>query len=208
MKITKYGHSCLLVEENNTNILFDPGIFTYNEKTLNIASLANLNYILITHSHADHMHIPFVKELVQKFPNVQIISNAEVVGILAKEGITATINGNEFINATPVQHEKLFGMEAPQNTLFTIFNSFAHPGDCLSFKAQCSILALPITAPWGSTTQAVELAEKLKPQTIIPIHDWQLKDQSRIGMYDRLEQYFKDIGIDFKKPQDGLGLEI
>ena len=208
MKITKYLHSCLLLEENNTSILIDPGIFTYNENVLNLANITKLDYLLITHSHSDHFHMPFVKEIMIKFPNVQIITNPDVASLLGNEHIIAKTTGNEFINLAAVQHEKIFFGEVPQNTLFTVFDELIHPGDSLSFQESATIFALPIQAPWGSTTWAVETAIKLKPQVIIPIHDYQWKDEVRIAMYDRLEEYFKEVGIEFKKPETGIPLEI
>lgn len=208
MKITKYLHSCLLVEENNTFVLIDPGMFTYNAKILDIARLPKLDCLLITHSHFDHFHLPFVKELLAKFPQMQIFTNKDVMDILSKENISASIQGNDFIVPTFTQHEKIWGVDVPQNTMFDVFEKLSHPGDSLSFEYTKDILALPITAPWGSTTWAVEVAEKLKPHVIIPIHDWHWKDEVRLGMYDRLEEYFKSLEINFKKPQDGVAIEV
>ncbi len=208
MKITKYLHSCLLVEENNTVVLIDPGIFTYNAKILDINKLQKLHCLLITHSHFDHFHLPLVKELLAKFPQMQIFTNKDVMDILSKENITASIQGNDFIEQTFTQHEKIWGADVPMNTQFDLFERLSHPGDSLSFEYTKDILALPITAPWGSTTWAIEVAEKLKPRVIIPIHDWQWKDKVRTDMYDRLEEYFKGLEIDFKKPQDGVMIEV
>jgi len=198
MKVSKHTHSCLLVEENNTNILIDPGIFTYNEKALDINKLTKLDYILITHEHSDHCHPPFIKELVQKFPEVKIISNNSVVELLKKENIKATTAGNEFIQLETLTHEKLWDKEPPQNTVFKVFDKLTHPGDSLNFKTTSEILALPITAPWGSTTQAIEKALQIKPKIIIPIHDFMWKDEVRTAMYERLTNFFSPLGIEFR----------
>lgn len=61
---------------------------------------------------------------------------------------------------------------------------------------------------WGSTTAAVELAERLKPKVIIPIHDWHWNEQAREWMYQRLEKYFESLGIKFLGLETGQQVEI
>ena len=85
MKISKHIHSCLLIKEQGKTILLDPGNYSYESKALDINSLKQLDFIGITHEHADHMYIPWIKEIVVKFPNVKIITNDSCVKLLAKE---------------------------------------------------------------------------------------------------------------------------
>jgi len=207
MKITKYGHSCILVEDQGKTILVDPGIYTYNDKTLNINSFSSLDFIAITHEHADHMHIPLIEEILNKFPKTQIVTNHSVANILSKENIE-TIKENEYIKLENTPHEKIFMGPSPENSMLTLFGRLTHPGDSLSFNKSSDILALPITAPWGSTTWATETALRVKPKTIIPIHDWHWKDEARKIFYDRLEEYFIKNNMVFKKLENGEAIEI
>lgn len=208
MKITKYIHSCLLVQDQNKTFLFDPGLFTYNAKVIDLATLTSLDYILITHEHADHFHLPFVKELVGKFPSVKIISNASVVSQLQKEHITASAIGDMYVHLESAPHEKLWDKEVPPHVVINILDKLTHAGDSLSFIKSNEVLALPIQAPWGSTREAVEKALSVNPKVIIPIHDWHWKEDIRMGMYDRLEEFFATKGIEFKKAETGVTLEI
>lgn len=197
MEVTKYIHSCLLIEIDGKNILIDPGNYSYESKTLNINNLKKLDYLLITHEHPDHMYVPFIKELTGKFPNLPIITNPSGKEALSKEGITATTKGSEFIKVEDVPHERVFGTEPPQNILFNMGDILTHPGDSLHFTAHTPILALPVQAPWCSLTQAVELAVSLKPEVILPIHDWHWNETARETFYKRLETYFATQGIKF-----------
>lgn len=213
MKISKHVHSCLLIRDQNKTVIMDPGVFTYQEKALDLTTLDSLDYILITHQHPDHMYIPLIKELVQKFSEVKIISNPSIEKILGEEKIPvhtdlSVIPADAGIQFEEVSHEKLWDIEPPQNIVFTVFNKLTHPGDSHHFKTTSDILALPLTAPWGSTTEAVELALRLKPKVIIPIHDWMWKDQIRTAMYQRLEEFFKTKGIDFKAMETGDSVEL
>lgn len=208
MKISKHLHSCLLVEEAGKVILVDPGNYTAMEGALNINLLNQLDDIVITHEHTDHMDIPTIKQLVAKFPNVRIFSNNAVKDILGNEKIEVQTASNEHVQMSPVPHEKIwFGSPVP-NLMVTLFGRLTTPGDSHSFTVQTEILALPVQAPWGSTTRAVELAIELKPKVIIPIHDWHWKDEARKGFYQRLHEYFGENGIDFKAVETGDVIEV
>ncbi len=208
MKITKYVHSCLLVEEKGKAALIDPGVYTFQSKALDLRYIEKLDFVLITHEHPDHLHIPFLKEILAQFPNIEVITNASVVLLLEQEGIRASSAGNAFVAVKEFSHEKIFSSMAPPNVLFDVFSRLTHPGDSFGFSETREILALPIQAPWGSTTQAVEKALELKPKIIIPIHDWHWRDEARKTMYERLAAYFKDQGIEFRGLETGQAFEI
>ena len=187
-------------------ILIDPG--NYSLEVFNFNELSNLDYILITHAHLDHSDPTFIKKLLEKFPNVKIITNNSVKEVLVKEGISAMTQGDMNVALTPVPHEKIWMGPATENTMMTIFGRLSHPGDSLSMQQTAEILALPIAGPWCNTTQAVEVGTKLKPKVIIPIHDWHWKDEVRQGMHQRLKEYFQPLGIDFRPIELGDVIEI
>lgn len=208
MKISKHLHSCLLIEEADKTVLIDPGLFTAQDKGLDVQALSKLDYLLITHEHPDHFHIPLIKEILAKFPETKIISNRSIVALLQKEGIMALSDPDENIELADEPHEELWDVKAPENSIFTVFHRLTDPGDSHHFIHTEEILALPITAPWGGTTAAVELALNLKPKVIIPVHDWFWKDEFRESMYDRLRTFFQTQDIDFKSPKTGEVFEV
>lgn len=208
MTISKHLHSCLLVHEQGKTLLIDPGVFTYQENVLEINTLEKLDYILITHEHPDHFHIPFVKELVANFPNVTIVTNQSIVEILEKENIKATTQSTNNIIMMPVSHERVFDNDAPENVMFEIFDRLAHPGDSMSFTTNKEILALPLLGPSWMITQATEKAVALKPKTVIPIHDYHWKDTFRKEYYHRLFEFFRTKRIDFKAVETGEKIDV
>jgi L-ascorbate metabolism protein UlaG (beta-lactamase superfamily) len=203
MTISKHIHSCLLIEDQGKTVLIDPGIFTAQAKALPLESLPKLDYITITHEHADHMYLPLLHELVEKFPNVKIITNASAAKILNEQNIQTLTSGDEIISYTDAPHEKLWDAEVPQNIVINLFGRLTHPGDSLHFSETSEILALPIQAPWGSTTAAVTKALELKPKIIIPIHDWMWKDEIRLAMHQRLKEFFSKHEIRFESLETG-----
>jgi L-ascorbate metabolism protein UlaG (beta-lactamase superfamily) len=204
MKITKLGHSCLLVEmpnPTNRTALFDPGIMS----TVDVDSLEYLDDIIITHSHSDHFDIDLIKKLVAKFPGVHITAPDDVVEQLNTESIAATSAASEGIDLFESPHE--YGAplipKPPLEIGVHYLDMLSHPGDSHSFTETKQVLALPVQAPWGSTLNAVRLATELKPKVIIPVHDWHWRDEARQQAYDRLEQLFTEQGIIFIKPVSG-----
>ena len=52
MRLTRFGHSCLLVEEGGARVLLDPGSFSEGFETLE-----GLTAVCVTHQHVDHVRI-------------------------------------------------------------------------------------------------------------------------------------------------------
>lgn len=212
MKITKFVHSCLLVEMPepvNRTALFDPG--TMSEAALSQHELAFLDDIIITHQHNDHMSIPLIKQLTAQFPQVRITAPTDAVQLLAAEGITATDQpspGITFFDSPHAQIRPLFANDPPDELGIHYLDMLSDPGDGHDFHETKAILALPVQAPWGSTRQAVELALQLKPQHILPIHDWHWSDEARRSSYDKLEQLFAEQHITFHKLATGQPVVI
>ncbi|MEX1059236.1 MAG: MBL fold metallo-hydrolase, partial [Candidatus Saccharimonadales bacterium] len=69
MKITKFVHSCLLVESPQINVLIDPGNFTWASHLLQVDKLPALDFIIITHEHPDHYDQQGLIKLSNRFPH-------------------------------------------------------------------------------------------------------------------------------------------
>jgi L-ascorbate metabolism protein UlaG (beta-lactamase superfamily) len=206
MKITKFVHSCLMVEMPepvNRTAIFDPGFMS--EGVIDISKLRFLDDIIVSHGHPDHFSRQLIGELVRKFPKVRITAPPEVCAQLTADGIKASSDPSQGISFFDSPHEfgAPFMPQPPQNNGVHYLDLLSHPGDSHSFKETKKLLALPITAPWGSTIRAVQLACELKPKYVIPIHDWMWRDEWRIPTYDTLEKIFQEQGITFLKPVNG-----
>lgn len=211
MKITKYVHACLLVEDAGVVVLVDPGVFSYEAKIFDVNSLPKLDYIVVTHEHQDHLHMPFLNELLAKFPNAKIITTPSVVENLKQAGITNTSSESD----GPVEvfskksHADLspFGA-APENIAVHLNGKLTIGGDRHDLEESKDALALTITAPWGSMMNAAKMALNLNPKTVIPIHDWHWNETARAGAYSMCDGLFKEKGINFIKPVDGQAFEV
>jgi len=207
MQIIKYVHSCLLVESDGRAVLFDPGVMSTD--SIPIDQLTQLDDIIITHAHPDHYNADFIKMMVKKFPGVVITAPGEVVAALGKEGVTATDQPSAAIEFFDSPHESVAPLyPQPEEIGVHYLDTISHPGDSHSFTETKAILALPITGPWGSSIKALNLAIELKPQFVIPIHDWHWRDEARQSAYDQFEKVLAEQGITFLKPTTGEPIEI
>lgn len=207
MKFTKFVHSCLLVETPDRVAVFDPGAMS--EEAFEIERLERLDDIFITHEHGDHCSVPLIKKLVEKFPDVRITTTPPVVDQLAQESITASSTpppGTSFFDSPHENVEPLF--PRPEEIGVHYLGVFTDPGDSHSFSETKEILALPVTAPWGSAIRAINLAIELKPKHVLPVHDWHWSDAARNQMYDRMAGVLGEEGIQFHKLQTGEAVEI
>ncbi len=84
MKVTYYGHSCMGVNVNGVDLLFDPFI-TPNElaKHIDINSVP-ADYILVSHGHEDHL--ADVQTIAER-TGAKIVSNFEIVSWFAEKGL-------------------------------------------------------------------------------------------------------------------------
>jgi L-ascorbate metabolism protein UlaG (beta-lactamase superfamily) len=206
-KITKYVHACLLVETPGQVALFDPG--SLSTQSIKLDGITQLDDIFITHAHSDHYDVEFIKKLVAKFPDVRITTTDELVKELDKAGLAAgsqAPEGVEFFNSPHENVKPLYPQ--PQEIGIHYLNSLTDPGDSHSFTETKAILALPVTAPWGSNIKALNLALELKPKHVLPIHDWHWRDQARQQAYDMLQKQFSQHDITFHKLENGKPVEI
>ena len=209
MKISKHTHSCLLVEDNGKVALVDPGEYTAQAGTLDVSKMEKLDYIVITHEHQDHMYIPLIKEVMEKFPNAQIMSNSSVKTKLEEVGLSVITESNRDIILEETAHEEVFDVPSMvANVLVRIFGKLTHPGDSLQLNSTTDVLAIPLQGPWGHVTQAMEKVIQLKPKIVVPIHDWHWREEARSNILQRIPRYLEQHGIQFYSLEDGEVVEI
>lgn len=180
MKITKFGHCCLLIEENGVRILTDPGTYSTQQD-----EAENIDFVLITHEHADHFHIDSLKALLKNNRQAKIVTNKSVGAILERENIAFIIveDGQNFsVNGVLIEgfgknHALMHASIQPiRNTGYFIANKFFYPGDAFVDPGKrVEILALPVAGPWMKLSEAIDYAIEVKPRICFPVHEGILK---------------------------------
>lgn len=209
MKITKYIHSCLVIEKDSDKILFDPGLFTFAEGLVKPSQFQNINAVIITHKHPDHIDGDSLKKILDENENAAVLANSDIVKTLAGKDIEAEVFesgartvGSFSIEALDAPHEKILADELPQNTAYVIDGQIIHPGDSynknLSERKGTPVLCLPTMAPWATEIATYNFAVEMSPEYIVPIHDGYAKGFFLESRYENFKKYFDAQNIKFQ----------
>ena len=210
MQLTKFVHSCVLIEHEGKTVLFDPGIFSWNSGLIDLSQFPQLDTIVVSHKHPDHCAEVFVRALVERFPDARWFAPSDAHEDLSAWGVRAmSSQSQEGIDIIEIDHAPVEPFSNQVGNLITHWNGLVtQPGDTHELDITKDVLFLPIQAPWGTTIRALKLALELKPRFVLPIHDWMWRDEWREMSYDRCENAFKDSGIVFLRPVNGQVIEV
>lgn len=211
MKIHKIGHNCFVFEKDGTRMLTDPGNLTSGQ-----TDEKDLDVVLITHIHADHLDIETFKKVLENNPGVNIVGNREVVDMLSKEGIEASLIkdqeemelGSFKVQAHETDHHAIYeGIPLPRNTGFLIDEKVFLSGDAMEVIIKnLDLLGIPIGAPFAGMSDFIEYGKKVSPKKAMPAHDGNLKE---LGPFARVPQMlFEKMGIEYIPMEGGDSLEI
>lgn len=213
MKIKKLGHCCLVIEVKGKRIMTDPSDFNYGGDSV---LEENLDLILITHEHADHLHIPTLKNILEKNPKVSIITNTSVGKLLEAENIIyAKVEDQESFEFEGInifgfgdKHAQIYeDYGQVQNTGYMV-DEFCYPGDSLTLpNKKVDILALPVLGPWLLMRDAIDYAKEIKPRIVFPVHDAPLKPFAGF-IYTIPQTFLTKVNIEFKKLEIGKVEEL
>jgi L-ascorbate metabolism protein UlaG (beta-lactamase superfamily) len=209
MKITKFGHSCLLVEEGEARIMIDPGNWNKGH-----TEVKDLDAIFITHKHGDHAKPEDIKMILSKNNGVKIYSNDHVLEEMAKHDIkverfvggeTKEIKGVS-VEAHGQDHAVIYpSYPRTDNTCYLVGGRLYHPGDSLHNPGKpAEILALPIIAPWMKVSEAIDFGKEIKPKFAFGIHDGMLRESAWLGKHPKLN--LEPMGVEWKDLETGVAM--
>ena len=208
MKITKLGHSCVLVETEDRVGLFDAG--GWSDRNL-IGAVKHVDRIVYTHEHPDHFDIKILGSLLVRFPEAHVVCNQEIKKIIIDAGIDTTTR--EETNCTrkflsPHEDLPVPRTTPPTENGYHFKDIFTHPGDSQSFTETKKVLAMPFIGPWGKTGDSIAKVIELKPEYVLPIHDWHYTDEAKQWLQNLLETVLSQYDIKVLPNSNGQVIEI
>ncbi len=177
--IKRLTDSCLVVTTDDGATLFDPGFHTFESDLIDLNEIGDIQRVLVTHEHGDHVSPDFLKWVLDRGDDVTVYGNDAVAAVLSEHDIEVAADIPIGTSAEDVLHETTPMGTAPPNRAWTIDGVITHPGDSYGPTRTAPVLALGLLTPWGSTTKTLEFARKLAPQQAIPVHDFYLSESGR-----------------------------
>ena len=200
MRITKYGHACLLVEEGTARLLFDPGMFSTGYE-----QLTGLTAVLITHQHPDHVDLEKLPALLERNPEAVLHADDGTAAQLADRGLPVrpVHDGDVLDLGTRVRvvgrdHAEIHpDVPVIPNTGYLVAERFLHPGDALTVPdAEVEVLGLPTAAPWLKAAEAVDYLRAVRPRVAVPIHEALLSTPPLLyGLFDQLKPAGTEVTV-------------
>lgn len=193
MKITHLGHSAVLVETDQTRVLIDPGNLSDSWR-----GLTDLNAVLVTHVHPDHLDPLQVPGLLSANPSVQVYAESSIPDALAANDLDLgamipVAESDEFkvgdlvVSVVGRVHAEIH-RDIPRigNVGYVLRAegqpSLFHPGDSYATApAGVDVLAMPVHAPWCAMKETIDFVREVKALEVFPIHE-QLLNERGFGM--------------------------
>jgi L-ascorbate metabolism protein UlaG (beta-lactamase superfamily) len=213
MRLTKFGHSCLLVEEQEVRMLLDPGTLSDG-----FEELQGLTAILYTHQHADHLDPERVRALLDRNPGVWVVGDEGSADQLHDAGAEVEVvhDGAELdIGGVPVH---VFGRDHAvihpdipviPNVGYLIGGRLFHPGDAFTLPGEpVEVLAVPAAAPWLKVSEAIDYLRELHPAVAVPVHEKVLSAIGTTLHHRQLEQLGGSEGTTLRVLDDGKPVDL
>lgn len=210
MKLTKYQHACVVLEDQNQRLVIDPGGWTELPDVTGIAA------IVITHVHADHCNPDHVAAIAAANPAVQIFGTQQVADALPGHQVTV-VQPSQSVQVGPFalafyggQHATIRpSMPADQNIGILVNNAFYYPGDSfVGPEVPVQLLALPVSAPWLKFSEAADFVATVRPQHCFPTHNAILSDVGQNLMDRLIGGVCQEIGAAYTSLKPGEYIEI
>lgn len=182
MQLTKYNHATVVLEQDGTTLVIDPGVFTPESADLVRAAVG----VLITHEHPDHVDVEAVQAGLAADPALVVRAPQAVVDQLGDHDgrVVAVSVGDAFdIGPFPV---RVFGEEHAvihpdiptiANVGYLVGGTVFHPGDAyLVPGVPVRTLLVPTSGPWTKTEHAIDHVRSVAPERAVQIHELMLSE--------------------------------
>jgi L-ascorbate metabolism protein UlaG (beta-lactamase superfamily) len=181
VRLTKYSHSCIRLDDDGRSLVIDPGVLSEAAEALEGADA-----VLITHEHPDHLDADALRRAAAAHADLQIWAPEAVADSLADLGGQVTASGpGESFQAAGFAIETFGGQHAMihpsvpviANLGYIVQSTLFHPGDSFTVPTKpVQTLCVPVHAPWSKVAEVIDYVVSVRAPQAVQIHDGLLNE--------------------------------
>ncbi|MEU8171094.1 MBL fold metallo-hydrolase [Micromonospora sp. NPDC049004] len=212
MKLTKFGHACVRLEEDGRRLVIDPGGLTDPE------ALDGAEAVLVTHEHFDHFAEDMLRRAAAARPGLRIWTNSCVANKLDGIGrqVATTGDGDAFsaagfdIRVHGTWHAVIHpDIPRIRNIGFMVDGTLFHPGDALTVPdAPVGTLLLPVHAPWSTVGDLIDYVREVAPRDTYAVHDGALNDVGTAMVAGFLDERGPGLPGHYRRLTPGASVQV
>ncbi|AVL96997.1 MBL fold metallo-hydrolase [Microbacterium paraoxydans] len=212
MRVTKFEHATLRLDQNDDTLLIDPGSFTAP-----LHDLSGLVAIVLTHEHPDHWTPEHLDRILRAAPGTPIFGPEGVAKAAEGYEITVVSPGDtvevgaftlRFFGGThAVIHSSIPTID---NVGVLVNDTFYYPGDSYAVPegVEVGTLAAPLGAPWLKIGEAIDYVLAVKPRRAFGTHDMTLSVIGKNMHRQRLQWATEQGGGEFLVLEPGDAVDL
>lgn len=212
MRLTKFEHAALLLEESGKKLFIDPGSFTSP-----LTDTANTVAVVITHEHADHWTPEQLKRVLELNPEAPIFAPEGVARAAADFDVTV-VHAGDTVEAGPFTLRFFGGRHAVIHESIPVVDNLGvlvndelyYAGDSFVIPdgVELDVLAVPAGAPWMKVAETMDYVLATKPKRTFPTHEMVLSRAGKDLSNGRIAWATEQNGGEFFALEPGDSLDL
>ncbi|MWB97671.1 MBL fold metallo-hydrolase [Agromyces seonyuensis] len=212
MRITKFEHAELVLEEAGSKLVVDPGNFSRL-----VPGPEGVAAVVITHEHPDHWTPEQLASILAASPDARVFGAAGVAAAVGEYAPVEVVHAGDEVVVGPFALRFYGGRHAVIHSTIPVVDNlgvlvngvFAYSGDSFAVPPEpVDVLAAPAGAPWMKIAETMDYVLEVAPKRVFAVHDAVLSGPGKAMADGRLTWAVEQGGGSFVPLSPGESFEV